>query len=161
MRSDWKIKEKPHRENPQCCRWRNAILGPMILAIMIFVSHTNCRKHSVKTEGDIFLGHIVSFSRIGIAGNYTHDYLNVWEISEEENAEQRFIEMIEEPRLDRKLYALMGLKIISSHRYDIYKNNLLNVQTSVQYGGGGCLIPYIPVSEVVKRIDRDQLRDPR
>jgi hypothetical protein len=69
--------------------------------------------------------------------------------------------MIEEPRLATKLYALMGLKIISSDKYDIYKNSFLDVQTCVKYGGGGCIIQSLPVSDIMKLIDQNQLLNPR
>jgi hypothetical protein len=161
MRSDWGKTSKQHRTNSLYRRCHDAIHGLMILTLMLIISHANCGRHSVKTEGDIFRGKIVSFSRIGIAGIYTDDYQQVWNISEEENAEQRFIEMIEEPGLDRKLYALMGLKIISSDNYNIYKNSLLEIQTRVTYGGGGCIIGELPVSGIVKHIDHNQLPDPR
>lgn len=148
--------------NSVYCRWHSAIRDLTVLTLMLIISHANCGRQTTKTQGDIFFGgKIVSFRGIGIAGTYTDDYRKVWNISEEENAEQRFIEMIEEPRLDRKLYALMGLKIISSDMYDIYKKSLLEVQTRVKYGGGGCIIQTIPVSEIVKRIDENQLTDPR
>jgi hypothetical protein len=158
MRSDWGRMNKKHRMNPLYYKWHNL----MILTLVLFISNTNCSRQTAKTQRNVPTGgKIVSFSRIGIAGNYTDDYRKVWNISEGENAEQQFIEMIEEPGLDRKLYALMGLKIISSDIYEIYKNNLLNVQTSVKYGGGGCVIRTLPVSYIVKFIDQNQLLDPR
>lgn len=162
MRSDWRRTNKQRRMDLLFRRCHDMIFSLIITMLMLIMFHTNCERYTTKTQGDMSgEGRIVSFNLIGMFGKYTGDYQKVWKISERENAEQRFIEMIEEPRFDTKLYALMGLKIISSDKYDTYKDDLLEVQIRVRYGYGGCMITSLPVSDVVELIDQCQLPDPR
>ena len=132
-----------------------------VLTLLLFISYTCCARKKIKTQEVLQSGGIVSSTPIGLAGTYTENYKKIWSISEERNAEQHFIEMIEDPNLDIQLYALMGLKIISSDKYNIYKEKLLTIETLVPYGLGGCMVGELQGGKIVENIDKYPLTDPR
>lgn len=135
----------------------------IIITILLFAS---CANRATTNRGNedntnaIRKYGIVSFRRIGFAGTYIDDYIRIWKIAKISDAESKFTMMIEEPDLDTKLYALMGLKIISSDKYKVYRKRISKIKSEVRYGGGGCMISVMPVSDIVEIIDQSQLLDP-
>jgi len=135
----------------------------IVITILLFVycaNRTKVRRENVLNTDEYKKYGIVSFSRIGIAGHYTENYIRIWNIAKDNDAENRFSIMLEEPALDIKLYALMGLKIINSDKYIVYRERLSKIKTGVRYGGGGCVIEVRPVNKIVEFIDQYQLREP-
>ena len=135
---------------------------PILIILFSFScsSHNKSKPTTTENIEESRKYRIVSFSRIGIAGTCTDDYKTVWKIAAEDDAEIRFMQMIENPGWDSKLYALIGLKLVASDQYEVYRNELGKKDTYILYGGGGCIIQTLPVSAVVEFINEARLPNP-
>lgn len=89
----------------------------------------------------------------GIVGTYTEEYELISSISECSDAESQYLERISPAEVEKSLYALAGLKLIGSAKYEEGKAKLGNIESMVEYSGGGCMFAVITVAEVIKKID--------
>ena len=135
-----------------------------IIALLIALLIVGCSRYATidqEAHGDqVAKAVIVSFLPIGPGGLYTGDYRQVWQISRDEDAERRFVEMIERENIADALYGLMGLKIINSEAFSLHAQNLSSRPEEVRYGRG-CIIMNRSAQAVIQSIDQADLPEPR
>lgn len=135
-----------------------------IIALLIALLIVGCGRHATKSQeahGDqADRSVIVSFLPIGPGGLYTGDYRQVWQISRDEDAERKFVDMIERENIAGALYGLMGLKIINSEAFSLHAQTLSSRPEEVRYGRG-CIIMNTSAQAVIQSIDQADLPEPR